>query len=107
MSTYLGSPCTHPNIQNRTGKLDNSSRTDWTGCRFDLAAVTCALEKLEMIDSDMNPDVAGITNLNEEICNAWRLAAMVGMVPRQCLNVGLQVRSQNLPRRVEIFDMST
>ena len=65
MSTYLGSPCTHPNIQNRTGKLDNSSRTDWTGCRFDLAAVTCALEKLEMIDSDMNPDVDGITSLNE------------------------------------------
>ena len=43
----------------------------------------------------------------KEICNAWRLAAMVGLVPRQCLNVGLQVRFTNLPRKAEIFDLST
>ena len=68
----------------------NSSRTAWNYCEFDLPHVTCALEKLDMIDSDMNPDVAGIENINNEICSAWELAAMAGLVRRGCLRVGLE-----------------
>ena len=68
----------------------NSSRTEWNYCKFDLPHVTCALEKLDMIDSDMNPDVAGIENINNEICSAWELAAMAGLVRRGCLRVGLE-----------------
>ena len=38
----------------------------------------------------MNPDVAGIENINGEICSAWENAAMTGLVPRGCLRVGLE-----------------
>ena len=73
--------------------MDNSSRTEWSGCTFNLAAVTCALHKLQMMDSDMNPDVTLIENFNRKLCNAWDRAAWAGLVSRRgCFKVGLKVR---------------
>ena len=52
--------------------------------------VKCALEKLELVDPDMNPDVNAITTIERETCHGWRIAHKLDLVQAQCINLRLE-----------------